>query len=106
MDTFLWYVLLGVVYAVLWLLVIVCSCVDKHVWVVAQAQQVPAGAAGGGASAAGQEEQQPAGAAAGGQAAQVPAGAAGARGAPPGQALLGSYVYQPVDPVSLSLSSR
>jgi Na+-transporting methylmalonyl-CoA/oxaloacetate decarboxylase gamma subunit len=86
MDTFLWYVLLGVVYAVLWLLVIVCSCVDKHVRAVAQAQ-VPAGAAGGGAAAAGQEQQQPAaGAAAGGQAAQVPAGAAGAGGAPPGQA--------------------
>jgi hypothetical protein len=54
MDTFLWYVLLGVVYAVLSLLVIVCSCVDKHVRAVAQAQ-VPAGAAGGGAAAVGQE---------------------------------------------------
>lgn len=89
MDTFLWYVVIGVVYAVLWLLVTVCSCVDKHVRAAGQAQQVPAGAAGGGAAAEGQEHQPAgAGAAAGGQAAQVPAGAAGGGGAPPGQTQL------------------
>lgn len=77
MDT-LWYVLVGVFVAVLWLLVIVCYRYDKCARSVAQMQQHPAGAAGGAVVA---QAQLPAGGVAPGQAQPPAAGAAAAGGA-------------------------